>query len=147
MNKDPRWTPAWRRLRIQCYERDKARGAVCVHCGQPINYNVKQSSTDDSYEPDHRIDVAKHPELTSGKKETQKKSDTPIRVLWKKRDNTIRQRKSRHKYSDAEFEAAKEYIMDCYEQAQTDFDYAAEQYEKDMELTAIDEYVRRVTDV
>ena len=91
--------------------------------------------------------VAKHPELTSEKKETQKKSDTPIRVLWKKRDNTIRQRKSRHKYSDAEFEAAKEYIMDCYEQAQTDFDYAAEQYEKDMELTAIDEYVRRVTDV
>ena len=56
-------------------------------------------------------------------------------------------RKSRHKYSDAEFEAAKGYIMGCYEQAQTDFDYATEQYEKDMELTAIDEYVRRVTDV
>ena len=91
--------------------------------------------------------VAKHLEITNGKKESQKKSDTPIRILWKKRDNTIRQRKSRHKYSDAEFEAAKEYIMDCYEQAQTDFDYAAEQYEKDMELTAIDEYVRRITDV
>lgn len=60
---DPRQTPAWRRLRIQCYERDKARRAVCVHCGQPINYDVKQSSTDDSYEPDHKIDVAKHPEL------------------------------------------------------------------------------------
>ena len=85
--------------------------------------------------------VAKHPEITNGKKESQKKSDTPIRILWKKRDNTIRQRKSRHKYSDAEFEAAKEYIMDCYERAQTNFDYAAEQYEKDMELTAIDEYV------
>lgn len=91
--------------------------------------------------------VAKHPEITNGKKKSQKKSDSPIRVLWKKRDNTIRQRKSRHKYSDAEFEAAKEYIMECYEQAQTDFDYASEQYEKDMELTAIDEYVRRVTDV
>ena len=91
--------------------------------------------------------VAKHPEITNGKKESQKKSDSPIRVLWKKRDNTIRQRKSRHKYSKAEFEAAKEYIMECYEQAQTDFDYASEQYEKDMELTAIDEYVRRVTDV
>ena len=35
---------------------------VCVHCGQPINYNVAPSSTDDSYEPDHRIDVALHPE-------------------------------------------------------------------------------------
>ena len=91
--------------------------------------------------------VAKHPELTEEKKESQKKSDTPIRVLWKKRDDAIRKRKSRHKYSDAEFEAAKGYIMGCYEQAQTDFDYAAEQYEKDMELTAIDEYVRRVTDV
>ena len=91
--------------------------------------------------------VAKHPEITNGKKESQKKSDSPIRVLWKKRDNSIRQRKSRHKYSDAEFEAAKEYIMDCYERAQTDFDYASERYEKDMELTAIDEYVRRVTDV
>ena len=91
--------------------------------------------------------VAKHPEITNGKKESQKKSDSPIRVLWKKRDNTIRQRKSRHKYSDAEFEAAKEYIMDCYERAQTNFDYAAKRYEKDMELTAIDEYVRRVTDV
>ena len=63
MNKDPRWTPAWRRLRIQCYERDKARGAVCVHCGQAIDYSVKPSSTDASYEPDHKIDVAKHPEL------------------------------------------------------------------------------------
>ena len=76
-----------------------------------------------------------------------RKSQTGKRNHWKKRDNTIRQRKSRHKYSDAEFEAAKEYIMDCYEQAQTNFDYAAEQYEKDMELTAIDEYVRRITDV
>ena len=91
--------------------------------------------------------IAKHPELTKEKKESQKKSDTPIRVLWKKRDDAIRKRKSRHKYSDAEFEAAKEYIMDCYERAQTDFDYAAEQYEKDMDLTAVDEYVRRVTDV
>ena len=63
MIKDPRWTPAWRRLRIQCYERDKARGAVCVHCGQAIDYIVKPSSTDASYEPDHKIDVARHPEL------------------------------------------------------------------------------------
>lgn len=59
---DPRQTPAWRRLRIECYERDKARHAVCVHCGQPINYNVKPSSTDDSYEPDHRLTVESHPE-------------------------------------------------------------------------------------
>ena len=60
--KDPRGTPAWQRLRLECYERDKAKGAVCVHCGQPINYDVKPSSTDDSYEPDHRVPVETHPE-------------------------------------------------------------------------------------
>ena len=60
--KDPRGTPAWQRLRLECYERDRARAAVCVHCGQPINYNVKPSSTDDSYEPDHRVPVENHPE-------------------------------------------------------------------------------------
>ena len=59
---DPRWSPAWKRLRIQCYERDKARHAVCVHCGQPIDYTAKPSTTDDSYEPDHRVPVGNHPE-------------------------------------------------------------------------------------
>ena len=59
---DPRKTPAWKRLRIQCYERDKARRAVCVHCGQPIDYKARPSSTDDSYEPDHKIPVETHPE-------------------------------------------------------------------------------------
>ena len=56
-------TKAWQRLRLQCYERDKARDAVCVHCRQSINYDVKPSSTDDSYEPDHRFPVKSHPEL------------------------------------------------------------------------------------
>ena len=59
---DPRWSPAWKRLRIQCYERDKQRRAVCVHCGQPIDYSVKPSTTDNSYEPDHRLTVDAHPE-------------------------------------------------------------------------------------
>lgn len=61
--RDPRGSKQWQVMRVQCYERDKAAGAVCVHCKQPINYQVKPSSTDDSYEPDHRIDVATHPEL------------------------------------------------------------------------------------
>ena len=61
--RDPRGSTAWKRLRLECYERDKAKNARCVHCGQMINYSVKPSSTDDSYEPDHRIDVAAHPEL------------------------------------------------------------------------------------
>ena len=61
--KDPRQTPAWRRLRIQCYERDRARGAVCWQCKQPIDYAVRPSSTPESYEPDHRFPVETHPEL------------------------------------------------------------------------------------
>lgn len=60
--RDPRWTPAWKRMRLACFERDKARHAVCVHCGQPINYTVRPSSSDDSYEPDHRIPVETRPE-------------------------------------------------------------------------------------
>lgn len=63
MDRDPRHTPAWQRLRVECYERDKAKNARCVHCGQEIDYSVRQSSTEDSYEPDHRLDVSKHPEL------------------------------------------------------------------------------------
>ena len=60
---DPRGSTRWQRMRLECYARDKAAGARCVHCGQPIDYDAKPSSTDDSYEPDHRIDVARHPEL------------------------------------------------------------------------------------
>ena len=63
MSYDPRRTPQWKRLRLECYKRDKARGAVCVHCGQPIDYSAKPSSTDSSYEPDHRLVVERHPEL------------------------------------------------------------------------------------
>ena len=59
---DPRWSPAWKRMRVQCYERDKAKHAVCMHCGQPIDYDAKPSTTDDSYEPDHRVPIETHPE-------------------------------------------------------------------------------------
>ena len=51
MAQDPRHTPAWKRLRLECYKRDKERNAVCVHCGQPIDYSARPSSTDNSYEP------------------------------------------------------------------------------------------------
>lgn len=61
--KDPRSTPQWKRLRKQCYERDKAANAECWIGHHPINYNAKPSSTPDSYEPDHYYPVATHPEL------------------------------------------------------------------------------------
>lgn len=60
---DPRGTPQWRLLSRQCYERDRARGVPCHICGQPIRYDLAPSSAPDSYEPDHRHDVATHPEL------------------------------------------------------------------------------------
>ena len=61
--KDPRHTKEWRKLSRQCYERDKAINAQCWIGKHAINYNVKPSSTPDSYEPDHYFPVATHPEL------------------------------------------------------------------------------------
>ena len=61
--KDPRKTKEWYLLRRQCFERDKAANAECWIGKHPINYSVKPSSTPDSYEPDHYMPVATHPEL------------------------------------------------------------------------------------
>lgn len=58
-----RTTSTWRKLRRQCYARDKAEGAPCWICGGAIDYDVKPSSTPDSWEPDHRHSVKTHPEL------------------------------------------------------------------------------------
>lgn len=58
-----RTTQTWRRLRKQCFDRDKAKNASCWICNQPIDYSVKPSSTPDSWEPDHRHSVKTHPEL------------------------------------------------------------------------------------
>lgn len=56
-------TQEWRRLRKQCFARDKAAHAPCHICGQPIDYGLKPSSTPDAWEPDHRFTVKSHPEL------------------------------------------------------------------------------------
>ena len=55
---DPRKTSQWQRLRLQCYERDRKRGAPCHICGQPIDYSLAPSSAPDAYEPDHLRAVA-----------------------------------------------------------------------------------------
>lgn len=60
---DPRSTPQWQRLRLECYRRDRDRDTPCHICGQRIDYAAKPSSTPDSYEPDHLRDVRSHPEL------------------------------------------------------------------------------------
>ena len=58
-----RTTQTWKRLRIKCFNRDKAARAKCWLCHGDIDYNAKPSSTDDSWEPDHRFTVHDHPEL------------------------------------------------------------------------------------
>lgn len=61
--RDPRSTPQWQRLRVECFKRDRAKGAACHVCNQPIRYDLKPSSAPDAYEPDHLRDVKTHPEL------------------------------------------------------------------------------------
>ena len=63
MPKIGRTTQTWRRLRLACYQRDKAREAPCWICGGKIDYTAKPSTTPESWEPDHRISVKTHPEL------------------------------------------------------------------------------------
>jgi 5-methylcytosine-specific restriction endonuclease McrA len=60
---DPRSTPQWQRLRVECFERDRARNAPCHLCGQAIDYRLKPSSSPNAYEADHIRDVDTHPEL------------------------------------------------------------------------------------
>jgi 5-methylcytosine-specific restriction endonuclease McrA len=50
-------------LRVECFERDRARNAPCHLCGQAIDYRLKPSSSPDAYEADHIRDVDTHPEL------------------------------------------------------------------------------------
>lgn len=61
-------TQEWRRLRKQCFARDKAAHAPCHICGQPIDYGLKPSSTPDAWEPDHRFTVKSHRNLRSFRK-------------------------------------------------------------------------------
>lgn len=56
-------TPAWRRMRLACFKRDRAADAPCHLCGQPIDYSLAPSSTPDAWEPDHILTVSTHPEL------------------------------------------------------------------------------------
>lgn len=53
------------RITAQCFRRDKAKGAECWICGQPIDYSVRRSSTDDAWEGDHYHPRSTHPELTN----------------------------------------------------------------------------------
>lgn len=56
-------TATWRKLRLQCFKRDKSNNARCWICGGGIDYEAKPSTTPESWEPDHRHSVKTHPEL------------------------------------------------------------------------------------
>ena len=81
--------------------------------------------------------IAKHPEVTKRKMKKQRKSDSPYYVLWKNRYDSIRKNKSLSKYSANVSAKAKELIDYYFNLANIDFDYAENQYEKDMELSKI----------
>jgi len=63
MTRKGRDTAEWRRLRVQCFRRDKTANARCWICGGAIDYSIRPSSTPDAWEPDHRFSVKTHPEL------------------------------------------------------------------------------------
>ena len=81
--------------------------------------------------------IAKHPEVTKRKMKKQRKSDSLYYVLWKNRYDSIRKNKSLSKYSANVSAKAKELIDYYFNLANVDFDYAENQYEKDMELSKI----------
>ena len=58
-----RTTQTWRKLRLQCFKRDKVNDSRCWICGGRIDYSAKPSTTPESWEPDHRLSVKHHPEL------------------------------------------------------------------------------------
>lgn len=61
-----RGSAAWQRLRRMAFERDRALDEPCWICGRKIDYSLglsKRSGTPWAYEPDHYLDVSRHPEL------------------------------------------------------------------------------------
>lgn len=62
MERDPRRTTRWRKLRARLYERDRRADAPCWICGQPIDYRAP-ARTPDAWEPDHFIPVSERPDL------------------------------------------------------------------------------------
>ena len=59
-------TAAGQRVRRRAFKRDKEANAECWICkGEkgPIDYSVRPSSTDLSYEPDHYLPRARYPHL------------------------------------------------------------------------------------
>ena len=89
--------------------------------------------------------VASHPNIVKKKLKKEDKKNSPIYILWQRRYNSIRKNKSTGKYSDAVSAEAKKIIDTKRDRARVDFDYAKNEYEKEMDLKLIyEEAVRNV---
>ncbi|MBQ9227467.1 MAG: hypothetical protein IJ168_01445 [Eubacterium sp.] len=89
--------------------------------------------------------AASHPDVIKKKLEKENKKNSPIYILWQRRYNSIRKNKSNGKYSDAVSAEAKKIIDAKRDRARIDFDYAKNEYEKEMELNLIyEEAIRNV---
>ena len=83
--------------------------------------------------------------MINKKLEKENKKNSPVYILWQRRYNSIRKDKSIGKYSDAVSAEAKKIIDAKRDRARVDFDYAKNEYEKEMELKAIyEEAIRNV---
>ncbi len=89
--------------------------------------------------------AASHPYVINKKLEKENKKNSPVYILWQRRYNSIRKNKSNGKYSDAVSAEAKKIIDAKRDRARIDFDYAKNEYEKEMDLKLIyEEAIRNV---
>lgn len=81
--------------------------------------------------------VASHPNIVKKKLKKEDKKNSPIYILWQRRYNSIRKNKSNGKYDEEVSAEAKKIIDAKHDRARIDFDYAKNEYEKEMELDLI----------
>ena len=81
--------------------------------------------------------VASHPNIVKKKLKKEDKKNSPIYILWQRRYNSIRKNKSNGTYDEDVSAEAKKIIDAKRDRARIDFDYAKNEYEKEMELDLI----------
>lgn len=89
--------------------------------------------------------AASHPDVINKKLEKESKKNSPVYDLWQKRYNSIRKDKSNGKINKAISAEAKKIIDAKRDRARIDFEYAKNEYEKEMDLKIIyEEAIRNV---
>ena len=89
--------------------------------------------------------AAGHPDVINKKLKKESKKNSPVYDLWQKRYNSIRKDKSLGKCNEVIYTEAKKIIDAKRDRARVDFDYAKNEYEKEMDLKSIyEEAIRNV---